>query len=48
LGIPLQLIVGEKGLRNNKVEIKKRRSGERILVAIDEAAEIVKKLLESE
>ena len=48
LGIPLQLIVGEKGLRNNKVEIKKRRSGERILVAIDEAAEILKKLLESE
>jgi prolyl-tRNA synthetase len=48
LGVPLQLVVGEKGLRDKKVEIKRRSSGERTLVAVEEAVEALKKLLESE
>jgi len=48
IGVPIQLIVGEKGLREKKVEIKKRRSGERTLVPVDEAVEAVKQILESE
>jgi len=48
IGIPLQLIVGERGLRDNKVEIKERRSGERTLVPIEEAVESLKKRIESE
>jgi prolyl-tRNA synthetase len=32
LGMPLQVIVGERNLANGKIEIKKRKTGERILV----------------
>jgi prolyl-tRNA synthetase len=32
LGLPLQVIVGEKNLAAGKIEIKNRRSGERTLV----------------
>lgn len=45
LGMPLQLIVGEKNLSNGKVEIKIRKTGERILVAATEAIDTVKQLL---
>jgi prolyl-tRNA synthetase len=45
LGMPLQLIVGEKNLSNGKVEIKIRKTGERILVAATEAIDKVKQLL---
>ena len=36
LGMPYQVIVGEKNLANGMIEIKVRRSGERILVPRDE------------
>jgi prolyl-tRNA synthetase len=32
LGMPLQVIIGEKNLAAGKIEIKNRRSGERTLV----------------
>lgn len=48
VGIPLQVIVGERGLKENKIEIKKRKSGERILVSVDEGVEAVKKLSDSQ
>ncbi len=35
LGMPYQVIVGEKNLANNKVEIKVRATGERVLVPPD-------------
>ncbi len=35
LGMPYQVIVGEKNLANNKVEIKVRATGERVLVSPD-------------
>jgi prolyl-tRNA synthetase len=48
MGIPIQLVVGERGLKENKVEIKRRRSGERTLVAVEEAVDTLKKILESD
>ncbi|HWP81276.1 MAG TPA: proline--tRNA ligase [Bacteroidota bacterium] len=45
LGMPLQVIVGEKGLREKKVEIKMRKSGERMMVEAERVIEEVKKLL---
>jgi prolyl-tRNA synthetase len=45
LGMPLQVIVGEKNLVNGKVEIKVRKSGERILVDAADVVNKVKKLL---
>ncbi len=46
LGMPLQVIVGEKGLRNKQVEIKRRATGERTMVAVDDVVSEVKKLLQ--
>ena len=45
LGMPVHVIVGEKGLKNNQVEVKLRRTGERIMVPIDDLMTTVKKLL---
>lgn len=46
LGMPFQVIVGEKGLKNGQVEVKRRRTGERIMVPIDSVVTDVKKLLQ--
>ena len=46
LGMPFQVIVGEKGLKNGQVEIKRRKTGERIMVAIESAVSEVKRLLQ--
>ncbi len=45
LGMPFQIIVGEKGLREKKVEIKTRKTGERMLVPIENVLEEVKKIV---
>ncbi len=45
LGMPLQVIVGEKNLANGKIEVKIRKSGERILVDVDQSLMKVKELL---
>jgi prolyl-tRNA synthetase len=45
LGMPFQVIVGDKGLKNGQVEIKRRRTGERLLVKFDETVSEVQKLL---
>ena len=37
IGLPRQLIVGPKGLADGKIEMKTRRTGERILLSVDEA-----------
>ncbi len=37
IGIPLRLVVGEKGLKNGQVEIKHRAGGEVEMVAVDQA-----------
>ena len=45
LGMPLQVIVGDKGLKNNQIEIKRRRTGDRILVKLEDAVAEIQKLL---
>jgi prolyl-tRNA synthetase len=45
LGMPFQIIVGEKGLKNGQIEIKRRRTGERLLVKFEDAVSEVQKLL---
>jgi prolyl-tRNA synthetase len=45
LGMPLQVIVGEKNLANGKIEIKERKSGERILVDAGDVINKVRELL---
>ncbi len=37
LGIPVHVIIGEKGLREKKIEVKKRRGGEVTRVSADQA-----------
>ena len=45
LGMPLQIIVGDKKLKENKVEVKIRKSGERFDVKVDELIGKVQNLL---
>lgn len=35
IGIPVQLIIGNKGLQENKLEVKIRRTGERVNISLD-------------
>jgi len=44
LGMPVQIVVGEKGLKDNSVEIKIRKSGERFKVKLDDLSAKVKEL----
>ena len=45
IGIPVQLIVGEKNLKEGNVEIKIRRTGERVIVNKDDAVNKIQELL---
>jgi prolyl-tRNA synthetase len=45
LGMPLQLIVGGKNLKDGNVELKERRTGKRTVVKREEALQKVKQLL---
>lgn len=45
LGMPLQVVVGERNLKDNAVEIKVRRTDERETVSLDGLEEKVKELL---
>lgn len=47
LGMPLQVIVGEKGLKNNQVEVKVRKTGERTMVQREEIIRTIKTMLAS-
>ena len=46
IGIPLRIVVGSKGLAEGKVEVKKRATGEVLLLPIEEAIETVRQLVE--
>ncbi|NIP29049.1 MAG: proline--tRNA ligase [Candidatus Dadabacteria bacterium] len=48
LGIPFQITVGQKGLKENSVEIKDRMSGEKIKVGIDEVVSKIESLLNTD
>lgn len=45
LGMPLQIVVGEKKLKENKVELKVRKTGERFDVELENLYDKVKELL---
>jgi prolyl-tRNA synthetase len=45
LGMPYQVIVGERNLANGKIEIKERRSGERTLVDVESVLGKIQQLL---
>jgi len=45
LGMPYQVIVGERNLAQGKIEIKERRTGERILVEVEKVLEKIQQLL---
>lgn len=45
LGMPYHVIVGDKGLKNGQVEIKRRKTGERTLVKLEDAVSEIQKLL---
>ncbi len=45
LGMPLQIVVGEKKLKENKVELKVRKTGERFDVDLENLYDKVKELL---
>ena len=47
LGMPLQLIVGEKNVSAGKVEVKDRLSGKREVLEIGKVASYVERYLES-
>ena len=47
IGIPIQLIIGEKGLTDGEVEIKVRKTGERINVSIDKVSEKIAEIASS-
>jgi prolyl-tRNA synthetase len=48
IGIPLRLTVGEKNLKQGKVEIKERRSGEVTLVNLQDASERIMAMISVE
>lgn len=48
LGIPFQVTVGNKGLKDGSVEIKDRMSGEKTKVSVDEAVTTIESLLKSD
>ena len=48
IGIPLRLTLGEKNLKKGLVEIKKRRSGEIILIKKEEAISSIKEMIAQE
>jgi prolyl-tRNA synthetase len=48
IGIPLRITLGEKNLKKGLVEIKKRRTGEVLLINQEEALSKVKELIDQE
>jgi prolyl-tRNA synthetase len=45
IGIPVQVIIGEKSLTQGKVEIKRRSNGEKSVVSVEEVLPEIKKIL---
>jgi prolyl-tRNA synthetase len=44
IGIPHTIVIGERNLDDNKVEIKNRRSGEKKLIAVEQLVEFIDSL----
>jgi len=48
IGIPLRIVVGSKGLAEGKVEVKIRKTGEVLLLPVEEAITRIKQLVDAE
>ena len=46
IGIPIQVVVGERGLKENRLEIKDRKTKHREMVGLDEAIDYIVKAIE--
>jgi len=46
IGIPLRVVIGQKNLAQNKVELKTRQTGENKLIAVDEIVNVVKEFVD--
>ena len=46
IGLPVQIIVGNKNLQNGQIEIKDRKSGERKVVSLSEIDNAIKEILD--
>ena len=47
VGVPFTLVIGERNLDENKVELKNRRTGEKLLIDIDTAIESIKAAMQA-
>jgi len=45
LGMPVQVIIGEKNLKNGKVEVKNRRTGEKKIAELNQLNSILKEII---
>ena len=48
IGFPYKVVVGPKGLKEGKIELKSRKTGDTQFVAINEAASFLKNLVSEE
>jgi prolyl-tRNA synthetase len=46
LGMPFHVIIGDKGLKNGQIEIKRRKTGERIMIKLEDAIPEIQKFLQ--
>jgi prolyl-tRNA synthetase len=44
IGIPYSVVIGERNLDNQQVEIKNRKSGDKTLIEVDNIFEYIKNL----
>jgi prolyl-tRNA synthetase len=44
IGIPYSVVIGERNLDNQQIEIKNRQSGEKTLLEVDNLLEYIKNL----
>ncbi len=47
IGIPYTLVIGERNLDENKVELKNRQTGEKLMLDIDSAVETIVNAIKS-
>jgi len=47
IGIPLHLIIGDKSLKDGKIEVKNRQNGQKVFIPINGLVEETKRLLDS-
>ena len=47
IGIPHQIVIGERNLDNNQIEYKNRHTGEKALLSVDEAVDFVLKQIKA-